>query len=252
MINAIIIDDEIPCIKALQNDLRMFCPQVQVIDTCSSAKEGMLSVRKNNPDLLFLDVAMPVINGFELLEMLGRDLNFQVIFTTAYEHFATRAFRVSAVDYLLKPVDGNDLVEAVNKAEKAIGNRQVSRQLLGNLLDNNQLSPEQQKIALPNRDGYDFIAVSKILYCRADGAYTHIIMNDQRKMLLSKPLGEIESLLPASLFERIHHSFLINISQIRQFKKTEGTSLIMNNGDQLNIARSKKEQVMKRLGISPK
>ncbi|MET0393731.1 MAG: LytTR family DNA-binding domain-containing protein [Chitinophagaceae bacterium] len=243
MINAIIIDDEQPCITALQNDLRMFCPQVKVIDTCSSSREGLLSIRKNKPDLVFLDIAMPVINGFELLEMLGEEAGFQLIFTTAYEQFATRAFRVSAVDYLLKPIDGNDLSEAVRKAEKAIERNQP---------DNNQPAAGHQKIALPNRDGYDFIATSDILYCRAEGAYTHIILKDQRKLLLSKPLGEIEGLLPASLFERIHHSYLINISQVHQFRKTEGASLIMNNGDQLSIARSKKDQLMKRLGINPK
>lgn len=251
MINAIIIDDERPCITALQNDLWMFCPHVHVTDACISSREGLLSIKKNKPDLVFLDIAMPVINGFELLEMLGREISFQLIFTTAYEHFATRAFRVSAVDYLLKPIDSNDLAEAVSKAQKAIEKNQSNRNLI-NLLDNSHLPPEQQKIALPNRDGYDFILPSDILYCRADGAYTHIIMKDQRKLLLSKPLGEIEGLLPVSLFERIHHSYLINISQVYQFRKTEGASLIMNNGDQLSIARSKKDQLMKRLGINPK
>lgn len=251
MINAIIIDDEIPCIIALQNDLKMFCPQVNIIETCNTAKEGILSIKKHAPQLVFLDIEMPVINGFELLEMLGRDISFQLIFTTAYEHFATRAFRVSAMDYLLKPVDSNDLIQAVNRAQKAIDAHQNPDQQIGNLLDNNQLPAEQQKIALPNREGYDFITPADILYCQADGAYTRIILKDTRKLLLSKSLGETELLLPASLFERIHHSYLINITQIRQLKKTEGTFLIMNNGDQLSVSRSKKEQLMRRIGINP-
>ena len=252
MIDTIIIDDEMPCITALQHDIKMFCPQVNIVDTCHMAKEGLLSIKKHKPELVFLDIEMPVINGFELLEMLGRDVNFQLIFTTAYEHFAIKAFKVSAVDYLLKPIDSEDLIKAVARAETAIDAHQKMQQQIGNLLDNYQLAPEQQKIALPNRDGYDFIMPLEIVYCEAEGAYTRIMMKDGRRLLLSKSLGETESMLPASLFERIHHSYLINISQIRQLKKTEGTFLIMNDGTQLSVARSKKDQLMRRIGIGPR
>jgi two-component system LytT family response regulator len=252
MINAIIIDDELPCITALQNDIKMFCPGVAVVDTCHMAKEGLLSIKKHNPDLVFLDIEMPVINGFELLEMLGREINFQLIFTTAYEHFAVKAFRVSAVDYLLKPVDSDDLVKAVARVQAAIDTRQKTHQQIENLLNNYQLPPEQQKIALPNRDGYEFITPAEIIYCQAEGAYTRIIIKDGRKLVLSRSLGETEAMLPVSLFERIHHSYLINISEIRQLKKTEGTFLIMNDGTQLTVARSKKDQLMRRIGIGPR
>src|ERR1700712_1079957 len=104
MIRAIIIDDELNCIKTFQNDLKMFCPGVEVIDTCQSAKEGLLSIKHNHPDLIFLDIEMPWMNGFEMLELLDKDITFQIIFTTAYDQFAIKAFKVSAVDYLLKPV----------------------------------------------------------------------------------------------------------------------------------------------------
>ncbi|MEI9810402.1 MAG: response regulator [Bacteroidota bacterium] len=119
MIRAIIIDDEEHCIKSLQSDLKMFCPGVEITDTCQSAKEGMLSIKRNNPDLIFLDVEMPWMNGFEMLEIMNREINFHIIFTTAYNEFAVQAFRVSAVDYLLKPIDSNDLVNAVEKAKKS-------------------------------------------------------------------------------------------------------------------------------------
>ena len=249
MITAIIIDDELPCIAALQHDLKMFCPQVKVIAACQSAKEGLLAIRAQGPDLVFLDIEMPVINGFELLQMLGGDIGFQLIFTTAYEQFAIRAFKVSAMAYLLKPVGSEELIEAVARVQRNLAQRGRSEGQIGNLLENNRLSPEEQKIAFPNREGYDFVSPADIVYCQADGAYTRVVMGNGRSLLLSKPLGETESLLPSSLFERIHHSCLINITQVQQYKKTDGASIVMQNGDRLNVARSKKARLMYRLGI---
>ncbi len=119
MIKALLIDDEQHCVKALLNDLQKYCSSVEVVDSCYSAKEGIMSIKKNNPELVFLDVEMPWMNGFEMLEVLG-DVNFSIIFTTAHDEFAAKAFRISAVDYLLKPIDANDLKEAVKKAEQKL------------------------------------------------------------------------------------------------------------------------------------
>ena len=244
---AIIIDDEINCIKTLQHDLAMFCPDVEVIDSCQSAKEGLLSIKRNAPDLIFLDVEMPWMNGFEMLEILDKTIRFQIIFVTAYNQFAVQAFRVSAVDYLLKPVDGEDLIQAVAKAKKAVQENNYSH--ISNLLHNTKVAAAQQRIAIPNKEGYEFVSVEKIMYCKASGTYTEIFIENSPKRLLSKSLGEIESLLPAELFERVHHSALVNLACISQYKKTNGSFIVMKNGDELPVSKSKKEHLMIRLGL---
>jgi len=245
---AIIIDDEPHCIKALQNDLKMFCPEVMVLDSCYSAKEGILSIKRNKPDLIFLDVEMPWMNGFEMLEILDKEIKFQIIFTTAYDQFAAKAFRVSAVDYLLKPIDGTDLVDAVSKAKKAIQEKDENGNIQ-NLLQNVKAPAEQQKIAIASREGYDFVPISEIVYCKGNGAYTDIILVNNKKLLLSKSLGETEDILPAELFERVHHSLVVNIQHINQYKKTTGSSIVMDNGEELNVSKSKKDQLLLRLGV---
>lgn len=250
MIDTIIIDDELPCINALRHDLEVFCPQVNIVQCCSSAKEGMLAIKKHAPALVFLDIAMPAINGFELLEMLGADIHFHVIFTSAYEHYAVQAFRVSAVDYLLKPVDSDDLKEAVSRVEKTLHGNSSQSARLNNLLANTQLPAEQQVLALPNRDGYDFITAGDIIYCEASGAYTRVIVKNGPALLLSKALGELENMLPRVLFERIHHSLVINLSEIKQFKKSDGTFVVMKNGEKLGVARSRKDRLLQRIGLA--
>ena len=147
MIRSIIIDDEQHCIRALLNDVQKNCSSVEIIDTCSSAKEGIMAIKKLNPDLIFLDVEMPWMNGFEMLEVLG-DIKFSIIFTTAHDEFAAKAFRISAIDYLLKPIDANDLKVAVKKVEKKM-TEGSSLQHISNLLSNMKQPGAEQKIALP-------------------------------------------------------------------------------------------------------
>lgn len=247
MISAILIDDELHCVAALQHDLKMFCPDVQVVDACHSAKEGILSIRKHQPQLVFLDVEMPWMNGFEMLEILGDSTGFQTIFTTAYSEFAARAFRVSAVDYLLKPIDGNDLMTAVAKAAKGVVNGKQNLNIT-NLLNNARQAADQQKIAVHTREGYDFVPVNEIIYCKAEGAYTYIMLPG-KKMVVSKPLGEMEQSLPEQLFERIHHSLLVNLQHINSLRKSEGLTLIMDNGEELPVSRARKDKLMERMGI---
>ena len=247
MIQAIIIDDEPNCITALRQELQLFCPEIKVADTCTSGKEGILSIRKHAPDLVFLDVEMPWMNGFEMLDILGDPIHFRIIFTTAYSEFAARAFRVSAVDYLLKPVDGADLIDAVAKAGKIMSVGKTNPNIT-NLLDNAKQTADQQKIAIHTRDGYDLIPVEKILYCKAEGPYTHVYLSD-KKLVLSKPLGDTEQLLPDTLFERIHHSLLVNLRHVSGLRKSEGISVVMDNGEELPVSKSKKERLMMRMGI---
>ena len=247
MIRSIIIDDEQHCVKALLNDLQKNCPSIEILDTCYSAKEGMLSIKKNNPDLVFLDVEMPWMNGFEMLELLG-DVKFSIIFTTAHDEFAAKAFRISAVDYLLKPIDANDLKAAVLKVERKM-DEGSSLNHISNLLRNIKQPSSDQKIALPQREGYEFVEVSSILYCQAEGAYTKVIIDGKRPMLISRTLGDVEELLPPEIFQRIHHSSLVNVSYISQFLRTDGGYVVLKNNEKLSVSKAKKEMLMARLGL---
>jgi len=247
MIRSIIIDDEQHCISALFADLGKNCPAIEITEVCHSAKEGIMAIRKLNPDLIFLDVEMPWMTGFEMLEVLG-EINSSVIFTTAHDEFAAKAFRISAVDYLLKPIDANDLKAAVQKVEMKM--EQGSSLLhINNLLRNIRQPSAEQRIALPLRDGYEFVNVASIMYCQAEGAYTKVLLDGKKPMLISRTLGDVEELLPLEIFQRIHHSTLVNVSYISQFLRTDGGNVVLKNGDHLSISKAKKEMLMARLGL---
>jgi len=247
MIKAIIIDDEQHCIDALVTDLAKNCSNVEVTAKCTSAKEGIFAIKKYKPRLIFLDVEMPWINGFEMLEMLDH-IDFCIIFTTAYDKFAARAFRISAVDYLLKPVDAEDLKAAVYKAEeKILSSAGVVN--IQNLLHNFKQPAQQQKIALPNRDGYEFTQLDSILYCSAEGAYTKVIFNGKHSLLISRTLGDIEEMLPPEIFIRIHHSTIVNINAVTHYSRTDGGYVVMNTNEKLMVSKARKEVLLQRLGL---
>ena len=247
MLRSIIIDDEPKSAGILKNDLAQHCPTVEVAGVCHSAKEGILAIKKEKPDLVFLDIEMPWMNGFEMLEVLG-DINFSIIFTTAHDQFAAKAFRTSAVDYLLKPIDASDLQDAVKKAEKR-NNQQDGNVNIENLLNNFKQPATQQKIALPNKDGYEFAEVNQIIYCQAEGSYTKVFLAGKKYLLVSRSLGDIEELLPAALFMRIHHSTVVNINYVTHFVRTDGGYVKLQTGEQLPVSKSKKETVMNKLGL---
>jgi two-component system LytT family response regulator len=247
MIKSIIIDDEQHCVKALLTDLQQHCPSIEVLDTCYSAKEGIMTIKKLNPDLVFLDVEMPWMNGFEMLEILG-EIKFAIIFTTAHDEFAAKAFRISAVDYLLKPIDAGDLKVAVQKVDIKM-EEGSSLHHISNLLRNIRQPSVEQKIALPKKEGYEFVDVSSILYCNAEGAYTKIFIEGKKTMLISRTLGDIEELLPKEMFQRIHHSTVVNVTFISEFLRTDGGYVVLKNGEKLSVSKAKKEMLMARLGL---
>ena len=247
MIKSLIIDDEQHCIDALKADLDKYCGNVEVSTTCMSGKEGIFAIKKYKPRLLFLDVEMPWMNGFEMLEMLD-NIDFCIIFTTAYDKFAAKAFRISAVDYLLKPVDANDLKIAVKKAEEKILASEGAVNI-ENLLHNLKQPAQHQKIAFPQREGYEFITVENILYCNAEGAYTSVHLINNKKFLISKNLGDIEEMLPADIFQRIHHSTIVNIQHITNLIRADGGYLILDNGEKLMVSKAKKDMLLQRLGL---
>jgi two-component system, LytTR family, response regulator len=247
MIRSIIIDDEPHCVKALENDLKKFAGSVEVSAQCYSAKEGIMAIKKWQPDLVFLDVEMPWMNGFEMLEILG-EVNFSIIFTTAHDEFAARAFRISAVDYLLKPIDTADLKEAISKVQQKMEHQQGNANI-ENLLRNIKQPATNQRIALPYKDGYEFVEAAHILYCQAEGAYTRVFLDNKKVVLVSRTLGDIEELLPAHLFQRIHHSTVVNLQYVTHFVRADGGYVKMQTGEQLVVSKSRKDAVMEKLGL---
>jgi two-component system, LytTR family, response regulator len=248
MITAIIIDDEQHSIDSLATDISRHCNHVEVVARCTSAKEGIFSIKQLKPQLVFLDIEMPWMNGFEMLEMI-EPIHFSIIFTTAYDKFAAKAFRISAVDYLLKPVDAADLKAAVRKAEEKIASSGGASNIQ-NLLQNIRQPVQDQKIALPSRDGFEFAQVNSILYCNAEGAYTKVVFSDRKHpMLISRTLGDIEEMLPVEIFVRIHHSTIVNINAITHYIRTDGGYVVMNTNEKLMVSKSRKEAVMEKLGL---
>ncbi|MGZ5192070.1 MAG: LytR/AlgR family response regulator transcription factor [Flavisolibacter sp.] len=247
MISAIIIDDEAQNANMLKKDLEIHCPFVQALAVCYSAKDGIMAIKKEKPDLVFLDIEMPWMNGFEMLEVIG-EINFSLIFTTAHDQFAAKAFRISAVDYLLKPIDATDLKSAVKKAEEKI-QLQQGHANIENLLENIRQPSTHQKIALPIKDGYEFVEINQIIYCHAEGAYTKVFMDNRKYILISKSLGDIEELLPPAIFHRIHHSTVVNLNYVTHFVRSDGGYVKMSTGEQLAVSKSKKDSVMERLGL---
>jgi two-component system LytT family response regulator len=247
MIRSIIIDDEKNCVDSLAFDLRKNFPQIELIDTCTSPKQGLFVHPKAKPDLVFLDVQMPWMNGFEMLEMLD-EIDFAIIFTTAYDQFAAKAFRLSAIDYLLKPVDLNDLKEAVKKATDKI-DQKSGKANIDNLLHNINNPEAKQRVAFAGREGYEFIEIPSIVYAQAEGAYTHVFLNHKRKLIISKTLSDIEEMLPANQFQRIHHSTLVNLNHVTHFYKTDGGYIVLDSGEKLVVSKSKKEGLMERMGL---
>lgn len=247
MIRTIIIDDEQHCIDSLAFDLQKHCRDIELLETCINPKKGLLAIKKQKPELIFLDVQMPWMNGFEMLELLDQ-INFAIIFTTAFDQFAAKAFRISAIDYLLKPIDVNDLKEAVKKAAEKIQQKSGTDNI-ANLLQNIKKPEVNQRIAVPGREGYEFIEAAKIIYAQAEGSYTHVFLNDKRKLVISKTLSDIEELLPTEHFQRIHHSTLVNLSHVTHLFKTDGGFVVLDNGEKLVVSKSKKESLMERLGL---
>ena len=240
MIRAIIIDDEADGREALKLTIQRYIPKIQILDLCSYADEGIISIRKHSPDLVFLDVQMPYKSGFNMLEELG-EFNFEVIFVTAFDRYAIKAIKFSALDYLLKPVDIDDLQKAIQKAEARIKQKGTS-QYYTSLLKNVKYSSNKiEKLAIPTLEGIIFESVNDIIYCAADGNYTMLMMKGKRKLLVSKSLKDFEMMLSDNGFFRIHHTYLINMKYIRQYIKGDGGYVILEEGHHVDVSRRKKE-----------
>lgn len=239
MIRCIIVDDELKSRESLKILLTDFVTQVDVCALCADVTTAIEAIAAHKPDVVFLDIQLQRETGFDLLTKI-KEITFEVIFTTAYSEYAIKAFRFSAIDYLLKPIDIEELKKAVGKVEKRVNNSISGRleQLMQNLKTTNT---QQAKLALPTLDGLFFVKVNEILYCEASSNYTNIYTLDGKKYVVSRTLKEYEEMLDGYNFFRIHHAYLINVSLIKSYTKGEGGYVVMQNDTSLDVSKRKKE-----------
>lgn len=246
MIRAIVVDDEPYASAALQTLLKKHCPEVVVEAACNSAQEAEQRITELKPQLVFLDIEMPHRNGFELLEHF-MPASFQVIFTTSYDQYAIKAIRFSALDYLLKPIDPQELKAAIAKASKPGPNEILTQQLQLLMQTFREPAAASPRIALPTLEGLQMVTIDTILYCIASSNYTTFVMKDKKKLVISRTLKEIEEMLEDHGFIRIHHSHLVNINEIEKYIRGEGGTVLMTDGIELDVSRSRKEALLKTL-----
>lgn len=246
MINAVIIEDEKKSMEVLQALVSANCPDVKIIGTADSVASGVELVQKAKPELIFLDIEMADGSGFDLLERVG-NANYDVIFTTASDAHALKAIKFSAIDYLLKPIDGDELKVACDKLKDKKPN-DASLENLRFLLQNFKKPSEQySKITLPTGNAYEIVNVKDIIRCEADGSYTTFFLENKKKLLVSASLKHYEDLLPEEDFIRVHHHHLINMNHVVRYLKTDGGYAVMSDGTQIEISRRKKEAFIARL-----
>jgi two-component system, LytTR family, response regulator len=243
MMKAILIDDEKNSRESLRKKIETHCPGIEIVAECSNGEEGLAAINTHQPAIVFLDIEMPKMNGFTMLQQLSKR-NFELIFTTAYNQYAINAIRYSALDYLVKPVDVQELKNAVErisqKASLVINNEQL--EILAAYLFKQQQNPE--KIAVATSSGLEIIDISSIIYLEAMGNYTNIYMTDAKPLLSSKTLKEFEDILPTSLFFRIHNASLVNVSLIKKYNKGENGQVVLANGKILDVARRRKDELL--------
>lgn len=248
MIKAVIIDDEQHSIETLKWKLENYCPEVEVVAAFDSPAKGVEFLKQNPPNLLFLDIEMPMLNGFDVLEELGRDLSFDIIFTTAYDNFGIQAVKFSALDYLLKPVQNKELKEAIEKHLKKAQQKVPSEQI-DVLLSNVQAEKKGKvgKIALASKESIEFVDAPDIICCEANSNYTNVYMIENRKRVISKTLKEFEDMLGPHQFFRPHNSFLINLNRVKEFIRGDGGFLVMENKMKIPVSKTKREELLELL-----
>ncbi|HVW12715.1 MAG TPA: LytTR family DNA-binding domain-containing protein [Mucilaginibacter sp.] len=247
MIRSIIVDDEDHCVNRLQGLLDTYCKHtVQVAGTFNTVEKALAGIAKIKPDLLFLDVQLHEQTGFDLLSQLP-NINFEVIFTTAYDNYAIKAFRFSAFDYLLKPIDPDELLQAISKLQKVMQHNELSEKfsaLLGNLRSN---SLAALKITVPTNKGLVFLPVDDIIRCEASVNYTTIYLKDKQSLMVAKTLKDFEELLADHHFFRIHNSHLINLNCIKSYHRGKGGYVVLSDNTSLEVSTRKKDLFLKKV-----
>lgn len=239
VLNAIIVDDEEFARSSLYFLLQENCPQVQIVGIAKSVTEAKTLLGNLNVELIFLDIAMPGENGFGLISA-AQNANAQVIFTTAYDQYALKAIKANALDYLLKPIDIDELKEAVDKAiylhnlTNAQGNRNES---LKNLADDLTSNTQIKRITLPSGQGYRLVDIDEIVHIEADSNYSVFHLNNLEKIAVSKVLKDYEEILPENKFVRIHKSSIVNLKYVKEYHSKNGLQVVLYNDETINVSR---------------
>ena len=248
MVNCIIVDDEPKNTKVLKAMLEEFCPEVSVIGEAADAEQAEKVIAMLSPDLVFLDIEMPYGNAFDLLDRL-MPIEFEVIFITAFNDYSLKAFKYSALDYILKPVSIEELRAALQKAQERMRLKQ-SNQRLNNLMANlKQQDPSTYKLALPNMEGLMFVPIDTIIRCEASKGYTFLYLKDGTRHLSTRTIKEYEDLLPVSAFLRIHNSHIINLMCVKKYQKGRGGYVEMEDNALIEVASRRKGEFLKRFGL---
>lgn len=238
MIRTIVIDDEKPSREVMCNYLTEYCQEVDIVATAGSVQSGYKAIKKHNPDMIFLDIELGDGKGFDLLNMFDK-VDFSIVFVTAYSEYAVKAFRFSAVDYLLKPVKIDELREAITKV-KNLNGRQLSTDNITTLLKNLNSSPSAvPTLVIPHVKGFEVLKISDIIMCKADGYCTNFHLTGNRKIVSSKNLKQYEDLLPEHNFIRVHHSFMVNLNHVCSF--TKQGEIVLTEGFKASLGDAYKE-----------
>lgn len=242
-IKTILVDDEQVALDSLTHELTLNCPEVEIVGVAKTIEEAYQKINKHQPSLVFLDIDLGERSSFELLDLFN-EISFQIIFVTGHNDFAIKAIKYSALDYILKPATGIDLIASVQRVKRNI-NKSESFNLLKEQIKEQKIS---NKIALQIGDKIVLINVSSILYCESDGNFTKVFLENE-KLYISRNMKELEFLLQSQGFFRIHRSFLINLDQIQSYNQSEGGYIVMNNGKDIPISKRKKESFLKMLQL---
>lgn len=247
MLKAILIDDEQSSLNSLKQKILQHCPEIKIISVCDNPQEGISTIETLKPDLVFLDIEMPLINGFTLLQQLTYK-KFELIFVTAYDHYAVKAIRYSALDYLVKPVEIDDLKIAVSRAVGKRNSAEPNNQL--ELLLENMIIEKFKfkRIAIPTTQGLQFLKIEEIIYLEASVNYTKFYIINNVKYTVSKTLKEFEDMLPDDVFLRIHNSYLVNKNYVEKYIRGDGGQVVLSNGTILDVAKRKKAEFLKAIG----
>lgn len=243
-VRVMIVDDEEGARESLSNLLEKFVDGVRIVAKSDSIASAMEKIKKYSPELVFLDIEMPFGSGFELLERM-KPIDFNIVFVTAYDHYALKAIKFSALDYLLKPVDIEDLKKAIQKHRNT--KKAPPTENYDNLIENLKSEAQDKKIAIPDSNGITFITINEIIRCESDGNYTRIFLSSGKKVLASKTLGEYENMLEGDGFFRVHRGHLVNMSHIHKYLKSEGGVIEMNDGTRVDVSRRKKTAFLEAL-----
>ena len=247
MIRTILVDDEPRGLNTLKKLLQEYCPDVKVIAECMDAESAKDKIELLEPQLAFLDISLPGKTSFDLLSELDK-INFEIIFVTAHNEYALEAFHYSAIDYLMKPIDEDILIDAVRRAVKRVAMNSVNNNV-STLLHNLQKAqvPQEMKLCIPSLKGFQVVELKEILYCEASGSYTNFFFVDKHSICTAKTIHDYEDLLEDAGFVRIHKSFLVNLLHVKEYLRGEGGSVILSNGHEVEVARRKKDLLIAKM-----